>query len=67
MLLVSGSKSKVLDPENLALFISVILGASMVRQCLRLPGMTDASPETYAAQLRYMVDAALAFDPRKVG
>lgn len=52
---------------NLALFIAVILGASMVRQCLRLPAMAEAPPEAYAAQLRYMVDAALAFDPRKVG
>lgn len=47
---------------NLALFIAVVLGASMVRQCLRLPAMAKASPEEYAAQLRYMIDAALAFD-----
>ena len=48
---------------NLALFIATILGASMTRQCLRLPAMADASPDEYARQLRHMVDAALAYVP----
>lgn len=50
---------------NLALFIAAILGASMVRQCLRLPAMAAASPDEYASQLRHMVDAALSYDPDK--
>lgn len=50
---------------NLALFIAFILGASMARQSLRLPAFTEASPKEYAKQLRYMVDAALAYDPGK--
>lgn len=47
---------------NLALFIATILGASMARQCLRLPALAEASPEEYARQLRHMVDAALSYE-----
>ncbi len=48
--------------QRLALFIAVILGASMARQSLQLPGVADVPPETYAAQLRQLVDAALTFE-----
>ena len=55
---------KRLGPDktvNLALFVSAILGASMARRCLQLPGMVDATPDEYAAQLRHMTAAALGF------
>jgi AcrR family transcriptional regulator len=65
-------QEKLLDPllvrmggdqsaPNLAMFIAVFLGASVVRQSLRLPGMADQSAQDYARQLRHLVDAALSF------
>ena len=67
-------REKLIDPlqarmggqgaaAHMAMFIAVVLGASMVRQILRLPGMAEAAPDIYAAQLRHLIDAALAFDP----
>lgn len=47
---------------NLAMFIAATLGAAMVRHTLRLPGMADVSPKEYGAQLRHMIDAALAYE-----
>jgi AcrR family transcriptional regulator len=47
---------------NLAMFIAATLGAAMVRHTLRLPGMADVSPDEYGAQLRHMIDAALAYE-----
>lgn len=65
-------RAKLIDPlqarmggpeaaPNLAMFTAVVLGASMVRQTLRLPGMADVSPCDYAAQLRHLIDAALSY------
>lgn len=50
---------------NLALFIATVLGASMSRQILRLPAMAQATPEEYARQLRHMIDAAMAYQPKQ--
>ena len=68
-------REKLIDPmldrmggadaaPNLAMFVAATLGAAMVRHTLRLPGMADANPEEYAAQLRHMIDAALAYQRR---
>ena len=48
--------------ERLAMFVSVVLGASMVRQSLKLPSMAAMSQDAYAAQLRYLIDAAIGFE-----
>jgi hypothetical protein len=71
-------REKLIDPmlermggaqaaPNLAMFVAATLGAAMVRHTLRLPGMADVSSEEYAAQLRHMIDAALAYEggPRR--
>ncbi|SFR33603.1 transcriptional regulator, TetR family [Yoonia tamlensis] len=50
---------------NLAMFIAATLGAAMVRHTLRLPGMADVSAEEYGAQLRHMIDAALAYEGKQ--
>ncbi|MEJ8475870.1 TetR/AcrR family transcriptional regulator [Roseibium algae] len=47
--------------ERLAMFIAVVIGASMVRQSLQLPGMATAEPDLYARQLRHLIEAALNF------
>lgn len=49
---------------NIALFLSVFLGTTAARQTLKLPGLADESPETYADQLRHMATAALAYEPK---
>lgn len=46
---------------NVALFVAVLLGASLARQGLQLHGLADQPAETYAAELRHLVDAALSF------
>lgn len=48
--------------NRLAMFVAVLLGASMVRQSLQLPGMAAVEPDVYARQLRHLVEAALHFD-----
>ncbi|MEP3048872.1 MAG: TetR/AcrR family transcriptional regulator [Roseibium sp.] len=52
---------------RLAMFIAVVIGASMVRQSLQLPGMAAVEPDVYARQLRHMIEAALQFDEDPVG
>ena len=49
------------DKERAALFMAVLLGISVAEKSLRLDGI--ASPETsaYESQLRYLMDAALAY------
>ncbi len=44
---------------QLALFISVMVGADLTREVIGLPGLADAT--VYARQLRHLLDAALAF------
>lgn len=64
--LIGPMQDKMGGPEaapHLAMFVAVILGASMVRQTLRLPGMADQTPCGYAAQLQHLIDAALTFEP----
>ena len=47
---------------QLAMFFSVIIGASVARHSLRMPGMADVDADTHAQQLRYLIDAALKFE-----
>jgi hypothetical protein len=49
--------------ERLAMFITVIVGASITRHSLRLSGMADADAQSHSRQLRHLIDAALRFDP----
>lgn len=48
--------------QRLAMFIAVLVGASVGKQCLGLPGLSDSDANTYRAQLHHLVDAALSFD-----
>lgn len=52
---------------NLAMFTSVLLGMSMGRDCLRLPGMGDVPAPEFADQMRHLLDAAMSFDPSAQG
>ena len=49
------------DPNRAALFMSVILGASVAEKSLRLQAMAPLGSSGYAAELRYMLQAALAY------
>ena len=47
---------------HLAMFFSVIIGASVARHSLLMPGMAEVDADTHARQLRYLIDAALQFE-----
>ena len=47
---------------QLAMFFSVIIGASVARHSLLMPGMAEVDADTHARQLRYLIDAALQFE-----
>ncbi|WP_341365471.1 TetR/AcrR family transcriptional regulator [Yoonia sp. BS5-3] len=66
-------REKLIDPlqermggrqaaSQLAMFAAVVLGASIVRQTLKLPGMAGVPDAEYADQLRYLINAAISFD-----
>lgn len=46
---------------NVAMFLAVVLGATMARGDLGLRGMADAPPAIFAAELRHLIAAALDF------
>jgi AcrR family transcriptional regulator len=47
--------------ERVALFMAVMVGASMMRNTLQVDGMADTSRLNYERQLRYLADAALTY------
>jgi AcrR family transcriptional regulator len=47
--------------ERVALFLAVMIGASMMRNNLQIDGMADTSRLNYERQLRYLADAALSY------
>ncbi|MEO9650542.1 MAG: TetR family transcriptional regulator [Roseobacter sp.] len=47
--------------RQLSMFVAVVLGASMVRQTLKLTGMADVPETEYANQLRYLINAAIEY------
>ncbi len=47
--------------ERLAMVMAVIVGASIMRHDMKAAGMADCSEDEYRAQLRHLVDAAMAF------
>lgn len=49
------------DPTRAALFMAVILGASVAEKSLRLRAMAPLGSAAYAAELRYMLQATLAY------
>lgn len=49
------------DATRAALFMAVILGASVAEKSLRLQAMAPLGSAEYAAELRYMLRAALAY------
>lgn len=49
--------------ERAAMFISVLLGMSVVEKSLHLPGVDGPGAGCYEAQLRHMMSAALSFTP----
>ena len=49
------------DPTCAALFMAVILGASVAEKSLRLKAMAPLGSAKYAAELRYMLRAALEY------
>jgi AcrR family transcriptional regulator len=53
------------DPTCAALFMAVILGASVAEKSLRLRAMAPLGSPEYAAELRYMLRAALAYGGTK--
>jgi AcrR family transcriptional regulator len=55
--ILGGSKAR----ERVALFMAVMIGASMMRNTLQVDGMADTSRLNYERQLRYLADAALRY------
>lgn len=49
------------DPTRAALFMAVILGASVAEKSLRLGAMAPLGRPDYAAELRYMLQSALSY------
>lgn len=47
--------------ERVALFLAVIIGASMMRNNLQVEGMANTSRLNYERQLRYLAKAALSY------
>ncbi|MCY0095483.1 TetR/AcrR family transcriptional regulator [Hoeflea ulvae] len=63
--LIDPLQARMGDPQasaRLAMLVTVILGASMVRHSLHLPGMADVEPDVYERQLRHLINAAMSFD-----
>lgn len=50
------------DPTRAALFMAVILGASVAEKSLRLRAMSPLGSSQYAAELRYMLRAAVSYE-----
>lgn len=53
------------DPTRAALFMAVILGASVAEKSLRLSAMAPMGSPKHSAELRYMLHAALAYEETK--
>ena len=51
----------LLGAERAALFAAVLFGISLVEKALLVDGIADPKSETYRAQLRHMMDAALGY------
>jgi len=49
------------DKTRAALFMAVTLGMSVAEKSMHLPGIAPHDTPEYAAQLRHMLEAALAF------
>jgi hypothetical protein len=54
---LGGSKAR----ERVALFMAVMIGASMMRNTIQVDGMADTSRLNYERQLRYLADAAFSY------
>lgn len=54
---MGGAKAR----ERIALFLATMIGASMMRNNLKVGGMADTSRLNYERQLRYLADAALRY------
>lgn len=50
------------DEQNVALWMSVLLGLSVARSSRHMPGIGDRTPEEFARQVRHMISAALDFE-----
>ena len=50
-----------------ALFMTVLLGVSVAEKTLHLPGIGAPSSKAYERQLRYLLQAALDFNPQAEG
>ena len=55
--MLGGAKAR----ERVALFLAVMIGASMMRNNLQVDGMANTSRLNYERQLRYLADAALSY------
>ena len=55
--ILGGEKAR----ERVALFLAVMIGASMMRNNLQVDGMANTSRLNYERQLRYLADAALSY------
>ncbi|PCH93167.1 MAG: hypothetical protein COB84_09830, partial [Rhodobacteraceae bacterium] len=55
--LVGGARAR----ERVAMFLAVIIGASMMRNNLKIDGIADTSRLNYERQLRYLAKAALNY------
>ncbi len=49
------------SPQRTALFMSVLMGISVVEKTIRLPGYPAPHSSDYAAMLRHMMQAALSY------
>lgn len=49
---------------NVALFFAVILGTSVTRKQLGMPGLVGQTTDEFARQLRHMMEAALSFQSK---
>ncbi len=55
--MLGGAKAR----ERVALFMAVMIGASMMRNNLQVDGIANTSRLNYERQLRYLADAALSY------
>ena len=55
--MLGGTKAR----EQVALFLAVMIGASMMRNNLQVDGIANTSRLNYERQLRYLADAALSY------
>lgn len=58
---VQAALRDLLGAERAALFAAVLFGISVVEKSLKVDGIAEPKSETYRAQLRHMMDAALNY------